>query len=442
MKSLSMMLVIIFTMIGIAKLNDVSQVDRNAGSETFYVSKNGNNLDGSSWATAWNELDQIEWDRVQADAIIYLDGGDTEMRYETELQIGASGTQDAPIRILASTETGHEGQIIFFGGRSLELPYCGQESYDNPANEQLRENGIRSNDNDYIVIDGQRWRGIQIHGYRDSGIRLDAQSSNITVQYVEVYDNGEAVERDDGWKPDHAGVRLAGANMLFRRVIIHDNGHDAFQSLDGDNNIQNFRLEQSWLHNSRVHPNVDESFNYCTHTDGMQIYDGGLISGIGIYESIIGPGFTQNLLLGQTRNDEGSWADIENVTLQDVVFTKAADNNVIAYRDSNPANWLLDHVTIDCLATKSHCLRIQNSNHQVQNSIVINGLITFPDGLGSYSGNCMWNARGFEIGEEADPLFEDVSDSDVFSLDNYTPASNSPCQGSRMTSVEQLLSLP
>ena len=28
---------------------------------TFFVSRNGTNADGRSWATAWNELDQINW---------------------------------------------------------------------------------------------------------------------------------------------------------------------------------------------------------------------------------------------------------------------------------------------------------------------------------------------------------------------------------------------
>ena len=38
-----------------------------------------------------------------------------------------------------------------------------------------------------------------------------------------------------------------------------DNGQDAFQSLWGDNNLANFKLEQSWLYNGRRHPKIDES---------------------------------------------------------------------------------------------------------------------------------------------------------------------------------------
>lgn len=407
----------------------------------YYVSKAGNNLDGLSWETAWNELDQIQWSHIQAGAVITIDGGLNGMRYETELELGASGTESAPIQILVSTEIGHQGQVTFFGGRANDLPYCGQEDYEDLPPEQMRDIGIRSNNHDFVSINGQTWRGILIHGYRVSGIRIEEESSNIHVQYVEVYNNGEAEEHSRGWSSSHAGIGLAGENITFRRVIVHDNGQDAFQSLDGDNNLHNFSLEQSWLYNGRRHPTVDESANYCTHTDGIQLYDGGDISGITIQESIIGPGFTQNILFGQTRTRGGSWADVHDVIFQDVVFTKAADNNVMGYRNTDSRNWLLDRVTIDCLETKSHCLRIDNSNHTVRDSIIVNGLITFPDGLDDYNGNCVWNSEGFDIGAEAEPLFVDVSLSDLFALDDYTPAAKSSCRGSRMASVEQLLAL-
>jgi hypothetical protein len=422
---------------------EIAGLQTSSSGQNFYVSRNGNNADGLSWETAWNELNQIRWDAVQAGSVIYIDGGSSEMSYETELSIGSSGIEGAAIQIQASKDIGHEGQVIFFGGRSLDLPYCGQESYEDVPSEQIRGYGIQSNGHDFVTIDGGRWRGIKIHGYLEAGIQLDPDSQNVTVQYVEVYNNGEAKEDswEGGWEPDHAGVRLAGENITFRRVIIHDNGQDAFQSMSGDNHIRNFRLEQSWLFNARRHPSVNESANFCTHTDGLQIFDGGMVSDISFTESIIGPGFTQNVILGQTRNENGSWADVQNVTFQDVVFTKAADNNVVGYRDTNPGNWLLDHVTIDCLETKSHCLRIPNSNHTIRDSIVINGLITFPDGLATYSGNCQWQTEGFDIGEEVDPLFVNVSLTDVFALDNYAVSSDSPCQGSRMSSVEQLLSL-
>jgi len=38
---------------------------RASSGTTYYVSKNGNNADGRSWATAWNELANIKWSVVK-----------------------------------------------------------------------------------------------------------------------------------------------------------------------------------------------------------------------------------------------------------------------------------------------------------------------------------------------------------------------------------------
>ena len=43
----------------------------------YYVSRTGSNGNGLSWATAWNELDQIGWSAVQPGDTILLDGGNT-----------------------------------------------------------------------------------------------------------------------------------------------------------------------------------------------------------------------------------------------------------------------------------------------------------------------------------------------------------------------------
>jgi hypothetical protein len=400
---------------------------------TFYVSRNGDNSDGLSWQTAWNELNQINWEQVEAGDMIYVDSGDSEMLYETSLEIGKSGAPDMPITIQAASQSGTSGQVILFGGREALLPYCGQEDYDNQE-EGLREYGIRTNDHDYIMIDGMDWSGISIHGYLEAGIYVDSESTHITIRNVEVYNNGEARETDEGWRSDHAGIRLGGSDVTFQRIIVHDNGQDAIQSLHGDNHIANFRLEQSWLYNEREHPTAGESANYCTHTDGIQIYDGGVVSGITITDSIIGPGFTQNLMMGQSRNDNGSWASVQDVVLRDVLLARAEDNNVMSYRDTDPEQWYLDHVTIHCPDTKSHCLKILNESHTIINSVVVDGLITLEDDL-SLRNNCYWNTRGTRIGEETELEFADVENMD------YTLVTGSNCAGTRVTSIEQLFNM-
>src|SRR5439155_3597370 len=50
-----------------------------AAGTNYYVSRSGNNADGRSWATAWNELNQIKWNVVRAGDTISVDGGSTQM---------------------------------------------------------------------------------------------------------------------------------------------------------------------------------------------------------------------------------------------------------------------------------------------------------------------------------------------------------------------------
>ncbi len=413
---------------------DASQV------AVHYVSKNGNNANGQSWQTAWNELNQINWNVVKPGDTIVLDGGSIEMTYTTPMEIGASGRSDAPIRIQASTEAGRDGKITLFGGRYKALPHCFQNDFDNQE-EGITLYGVRTNDHSWLVLDGLDWRGIVIHGFGKAGIRIDHNSKNVTIRNVEIYNNGFAKSTYRGWFPEGVGIRLAGPNMLVERAIIHDNGQDAIQSIWDDNNISNFRINQSWLYNGRRHLTVDESWNYCTHTDGLQIYDGGYISGVTVENSVVGPGFTNGLILGQTRTDNGAQADVHNVTIRNTLLTKAADNGLFGYEGSNTHNWTLDHVTMHCPKTKWHCITLDNPSHSVTNSIIVGSRLTFEQGLNTYQNNCIWQTAGLELGENRNPQFANVSDSDHFSLDNYKLKANSPCQGrgSNITSVNALL---
>jgi hypothetical protein len=408
---------------------------------TYYVSRDGSNLDGKTWETAWSELDQIEWGRIRPGDTVLIDGGTARMAYETSLDIGQSGAPDIPITIRVSTEADHNGQVTLFGGRAEWLPYCGQLSYESPPDGTVRSFGIRTNGHDYLVIDGSQWRGMIIYGFGTSGMRVDAGSTHVVVSYLEISDNGSGVHDENGWRSDGPGVLFGGSDITFRRVIVHDNGQDAFQSLGRENNIANFRLEQSWLYNGRKHPTVNKSANYCSHTDGIQIYDGGQISGVTVVESVIGPGFSQGVILGQTMTVNGSQADVQNVTLRDVLFTRASESNILGYQDTQTHNWLVERVTAYCPDTQWHCLRIGNSDHTVVDSIVVGGLITFPDGLDSFAGNCIWDTSGFELGARIDPHFAYVSDTDLFFLDDFTVSPESPCQGSRITSVKALFEL-
>src|SRR5687767_2978863 len=201
-----------------------------AAPTTYYVSKNGSNADGLSWATAWNELSQINWTAVQPGDTILVDGGSTSMTYSSTLTLGKSGTSTAPITVKLAPDAGRNGKVVIFGGRSTLLPYCGQPSY---TVQSARNAGIVTGGNDWVVIDGTKWSGITVYGHNQYGIQLSSTASNLTFRYIEIYENGSSVQSGSTWYPDQEGVNLSGSNLLFDRVEIHDNGQDAFQSGGG-----------------------------------------------------------------------------------------------------------------------------------------------------------------------------------------------------------------
>jgi len=70
---------------------------------SYYVSKNGNNSDGLSWTSSWNEMNQINWANINPGDTIWLAGG----TYTTSLSPRASGTTGNLIYIkrVLSTDT-------------------------------------------------------------------------------------------------------------------------------------------------------------------------------------------------------------------------------------------------------------------------------------------------------------------------------------------------
>jgi hypothetical protein len=83
-----------------------------AQAATFYVSPSGNNTDGTSWQTAWSELDQIKWKNLHSKDQIQIDGGTSSITYSTTLTVPAS----APfVNIMQSSQGGHAGTVIIDG---------------------------------------------------------------------------------------------------------------------------------------------------------------------------------------------------------------------------------------------------------------------------------------------------------------------------------------
>ncbi len=491
-------------------------------SDAFYVSKNGSNGDGRSWDQAWSELDRINWSALKPGSVVYIDGGESSMTYRTGLQPQKSGSSDNPITLQLSSAPGRNGQAIFFGGNGIPLPECGQRSWDESQIRNAGEHGIRfDNGIENIVVDGTKRAGIVIHGWSDNGVYFNPDRSgngqdnnpkNVTLRYMEIYNNGGFDRKSDGsssnlYMPSHSdpGIKLSGSGHKFEFLEIHDNAGDAIQSAFTNpgggtyNNIDDITITDSWLYNQRPHsgqdnspsgevctasnrggcdelgapqmgpdysnypsypPNRRESFNWCTHSDGVQIFSSNDLNKMTIERSIIGPNFMTGLILGD-RNSSNATAWVNDLTLTDVVITRYMHN---ALGMKNPPNnagkrWTLNNVTMygHYNNTNKGTLNIDsNANyneHKIANTIMVHGRTNFPNGNIAFENNCEHDMYSQTIGgTKADPQFKNIMNQDVFEanlnvdfatvfLDDYTPQ-NPSCQskGSRITSARALVS--
>lgn len=418
------------------------------GGHTYYVSKKGSNSDGLSWATAWNELNQINWSKVQPGDVILLDGGSKEMVYTTALTFEKSGTATAPVTVERATEAGRNGKVVIFGGRSTPLPYCGQTNYTYQTTGVL-SNGVVIGDAAWIIFDGMRWGGISIYGYNYAGMSIYNKASNDTIRNVEIYDNGYADQGGDGtWSPDGKGVAVSGSDITFEHVNIYDNGTDAFQS----GGLHNFTVRRSWLHITREDPRQPGlPFNQCRHQDGLQIWGGGIQTGILIEDSILGPGLKEGTILGQTPFPGNNGAVVNNVTIRNTLFTNKVIN-IMGYSGMKEQNWTIDHVTVFSPGNAIG-IWLEGSGHVVTNSIFYSGQVVLPDGLASSSGNCQWQTTkntSTIVGQTVDPMFVDnvaalPQDPPLAQIanTNFALQAASPCagKGSSVTSVAQLISM-
>ena len=397
------------------------------GEPFFYVSKAGNNTDGRSWDTAWNELDQIQWEAVRPGDTIVIDGGE----YHTQLDVETSGVPGLPITITTN------GKQVMLDGQLPALPYCGQLNYIPTEGDDA----IDLEDRSYIVIDGLDWSGIIIRNHM-RGIKMREGASNITVRNLEIHDNGYVRGSGSNTAPSGPGVRLGGSDILFERVIIHDNGQDAFQAGFG---LWNFTLRNSWLYNSREHPTMHGmSFNYCSHTDGIQIYDGGLQGPVVVEDSIIGPSFTQGIIIGSN-------ATVNDVLIRNTLLVGSENAGIIISDGGQSSNWTLQNVTIvqDAMQERWN-LKMNGNGHQIRDSIFWGG----PWGIGIFNWsetirNYYWlTPDTYSVAVEMDPMFVDddygffqgegFADFD-FTIQN--PAIP-PGTGSSITSVAELLDQP
>src|SRR2546427_12453173 len=66
---------VIGAVLGLTFFGNTYKLAEAAGPATWYVSLNGSNADGISWATAWSDLNKVNWSMVQPGDTIVIDGG-------------------------------------------------------------------------------------------------------------------------------------------------------------------------------------------------------------------------------------------------------------------------------------------------------------------------------------------------------------------------------
>ena len=426
----------------------------------YYVSRTGSNGDGRTWATAWNELNQIDWAEVGPGDTILIDGGPVACRhgvavtgrnntpapagcgmvYRTALVIGASGTADAPVTIRLAEEAGRGGTARIFGGRATPLPYCGQISYapDRPGTGD----GIAVNGGSHIVIDGGHWSGIMVYGWTQGmDLSPDGDNRHVTLRNAELFDNGT-------WSADNGSneeaITGSGTGLLFERLILHDNGQDQFQT-GYKRPVNDAVFRRSWFYNQRPHPTVrGEPFNYCTHSDGIQFFGDLSHRDITIEDSIVGPGLMQGVILGETGR-------IDRVTVKNTLFVGyhgEANNAAFLIKDglAGRDGYVFDHVTVvRDVGQEWWNIYAPGSGYEVRDSLFVGGR-EVRIGEGVKTGNVCWNINDYSevCNQRADPQFVDpeyAGTGEGFADFDFTITNPAipPGIGSSITSVAGLL---
>lgn len=402
----------------------------------YYVSPTGNGTNGLSWATAWRNTSLINWSVIGPGSEIMLDGGtstcsvspydfkssspDPGVTCGQRYSPFAVGQND--ITIERSIAAGRHGTVVIDGGRNTPLPYCGQVSYSAATGARA---GINLNGHSGVIIDGMARSGIVVRGARN-GVLMRGGGHD-TLRNMEIFDNGWADSHSWGYSSDGNGVLMNGADNVYDRLLVHDNGQDEFHSDSPSHDVSGSALYNSWLGATRVNPNYPgEPFNDlqasghnpgCTHADGMQIFEPGTtMSGLTFNYDVFGPGTNTGLF----PSDGGTGTTFNNVTIKNSLFLDTASMDIITV---NPVRgWDLSHDTI--VATRGALQIPGNGANTMTNVIKYGGSVHAPGGSWTTSGD-VWYGGDPLPGTSANlnPGFTSVPIGALTSLANFSPLS-------------------
>ena len=124
-----------------------AEASPNDGITYWYVDKNVSNPygagDGTDWAFAWSELNEIVWAGISAGDVVMVSGGASGQTYSTQIYPTVSGSEGSPVIIQKATATGHNGAVSI-----IDLT--------NPTVQpgEVQHSGVYLYNRSYITIDG------------------------------------------------------------------------------------------------------------------------------------------------------------------------------------------------------------------------------------------------------------------------------------------------
>jgi hypothetical protein len=151
-----------------------------AKATTYYVSLNGNNTDGLSLQTAFNELNQVKWSSLSsADGGINLviDGGTNGMVYHTTLTVPAG----ANVQSIVGGISGNAGNAYIDGTGSGSISGINILGYVELIGGAAGQAPTTSNT--YIIVKNWSGPGIQISGnvHELAWIEVEGNAAGLTV---------------------------------------------------------------------------------------------------------------------------------------------------------------------------------------------------------------------------------------------------------------------
>ena len=417
--------------------------------QTFYVSRTGNNADGKTWATAFSELNQIQWNVVRPGDTIILDGGAVAcppmgdevpgcgVVFNTPLNFGQSG-----VTIKLSGESGHNGTAILDGNQT-DFTFC-SENVNMPTPPRspggaVLETGVSFGGVNDSTLDGTKPGGISVRNNWRYGIVMGGGDRN-KVRFIKVHHNNDPSDTTNG----SVGITTSHTadDITIEGVEVYRNGQDAIRAA-----ADNLTVKDSYIHD-----------HYCNHPDGVQAFvptsnEGTaeqVISNLVITGNVFERVGLQQIFLGENVTHQ-SW--VNGATIRNNLFL--VGKYIIKTKHGNSTNILIENNTFAgsgefgiewcCGGSKSPMTIRNNIFHNVRNPAGTGFYLPTVGGNTAFSGNCLTGNTGGRSGNVSesgtvtgDPKFANLS------VGDYALLAGSACagKGSSITSLAMLFPAP